>query len=107
MMKIIQSIEMDIPQMTEEKEGLLRGGFAMIASSRAIPGTDNGNCDCNCGCILGSGSNDNCNCSCSVTHANKNCNCNCECSTATSIPTDSSSKQVNSMNLGIQFNGIF
>lgn len=75
-----------IPQVSlleADKEGLLRGGFAMFGSRPCGHTGINGNCSCNnnaSGCM----GNDNCQCNAACAH---NCDCNCNCVT-TASPTE-------------------
>ena len=76
---------MEISHLETDKEGLLRGGFAMFGSLECGHTTINGNCSCNnttSGCM----GNDNCQCNAACKH---NCDCNCNC--VTHAPTEPTS----------------
>lgn len=74
---------MEVSLLEADKEGLLRGGFAMFGSRPCGHIGINGNCSCNnntSGCM----GNDNCQCNAACAH---NCDCNCNCVT-TASPTE-------------------
>lgn len=73
-------IDAEIPALTKNAEGRLRGGYkSMYSSPESKLNDKKKNDDCNCGCGTTKRPND---------LPNGNCNCNCMCTHTTTKPSD-------------------
>ena len=83
-LKVKLSDLVEVSRMTEDQEGMLRGGFAMLTDPYECKHTaKNGNCSCNTN-TMGCVGNGNCSCNGDCQH---NCDCNCNCE-PTETPTE-------------------
>jgi hypothetical protein len=85
----LRILELEIPQLDTDSEGMLKGGFSvLVAPEVAMSDSTNGNCNCGCTTNSSCSTNGNCNCTC----VNNGCS-----STTTAAPTSSTSS------IGINF----
>ena len=82
-------IDAEIPSLTKDEEGKLRGGYnSLYSGSESRLNDKKKNDDCNCGCGTTERPND---------LPNGNCNCNCMCTPSTTTKPSNNTNTSSSM----------